>query len=114
MARQTVTQYFDDLDETALDESEVNIINFSFEGNNYVIDLSEENATTFREMMKPWMKAATLKKPKTKQRRQSADAAMVAARRERLRKIREWAWEQGMEVASRGQIAAHVIAAYEQ
>lgn len=42
MARREVTQFFDDLDNTPLTADEVNVVEFSYKGSTYVLDLSEE------------------------------------------------------------------------
>lgn len=59
MARREITQFFDDLDNSPLEESEVHVISFSFDGEDFIIDLSEENAEKFREAIRPYMDKAT-------------------------------------------------------
>ena len=103
MARREITQYFDDLDNSPLKDNEVNIIRFSIDGNNYVIDLSEDNAAEFR---------AAPTQQKSSGSRQSGPSA--AAKRERSRAIREWARANDHDVSDRGKIPASVIEAYDK
>lgn len=53
MARREITQYFDDIDGTPLTDDQVNTVRFSVDGSDYVIDLSEDNATRFLELLAP-------------------------------------------------------------
>lgn len=113
MARREITQYFDDLDNSPLEDSEVNIINFSVDGNHYVLDLSEKNAAAFRAALEPWIAAAQVA-PAPQKSPARASSATTAAQRERSRAIREWARENGIDVSDRGKIAASVLDAYEK
>ena len=57
MAQQFQVQYIDDLDGTDLG-TEANSISFAFDGKEYTIDLSDENAEKFREVMAPYVEIA--------------------------------------------------------
>ena len=104
MARREITQYFDDLDNSPLEDSEVNIINFSVDGSHYVLDLSEKNAAAFRAALEPWIAAAQVAPaPQKAPARQTR--ASSAAQRERSRAIREWARENGFKVKG----FAHIV-----
>lgn len=108
MARREVTHFFDDLDNTQLTEDSVHILHFSVNGVDYVLDLSEDNADGFRRLLEPYIAAARTVK------------STRAARRERVstrndsRAIRQWAQEQGMQIADRGKIPHQVIEAYDR
>ena len=52
MARREITQFFDDLDNTPLNEDEVNVVDFSVNGIDYTLDLSAKNSKAFDE---PWL-----------------------------------------------------------
>lgn len=54
MAQQTVIHLIDDVDETPAAES----IRFELDRVAYEIDLSQANATLFREQLAPWVSAA--------------------------------------------------------
>ncbi len=110
MARREITQYFDDLDNSPLEDSEVNIINFSVDRNHYVLDLSEKNAAAFRAALEPWIAAAQV----TPAPQKSPTRVSSAAQREKSRAIREWARENGFQVSDRGKISASVLDAYEK
>ncbi|WP_312978985.1 Lsr2 family protein [Corynebacterium sp.] len=111
MARREVTQFFDDLDNTSLTADEVNVVEFSYKGSTYVLDLSEENAQKFADTIEPYIAAGT-KVTRTRGRgRPSSNAGKSDSGRNR--RIREWARNNGLSVSSRGQIAREVIDAYE-
>lgn len=99
MARQQIIQYFDDLDDSPLQEDEVKIIRFSVEGTDYVLDLSEDNARAFHEALEPFVAAA---REDTKDVLEKTDPA----------DIRKWAQNKGMDVANRGKIPQQVLQAY--
>lgn len=112
MARREITQYYDDLDNTPLEDEEVNIIRFSVDGNHYVIDLSEKNAADFRAALEPWIAAAqTAPAPTGTQRGSSRQSASSA---KRSRAIREWARQEGHDVSDRGKIPARITDLYNQ
>lgn len=114
MARREITQFFDDLDNTPLDATEVNIVEFSYAGSNYVMDLSEENALKFAITLEPYLKIAT-KVAKTRATRgRSAGAAVSKSDPARNRRIREWARKNGYTVSARGQISHETITSYEE
>lgn len=58
MARRTITQYFDDLTGDPLPDDQINSINFSMDGTEYVIDLSDDNAAEFRALMDLYIEVA--------------------------------------------------------
>lgn len=110
MAQHYKIQYIDDLDGTELG-TEANSISFAFEGKEYSIDLSDENAERFREVMEPYMKVATRvsggrAKPARKAQSKSSSGGTKA--------IRDWARENGYTVSDRGRIPADVVEAYTQ
>ncbi|MGW4843214.1 histone-like nucleoid-structuring protein Lsr2 [Nocardia brasiliensis] len=108
MARKVTVELVDDFDgESTAEET----VRFGIGGVDYEIDLSAENADKLRAALTPWIEAArrvgrapraTEGKP-----RSVRDRAQTAA-------IREWARQNGVEVSSRGRIAAEVVAAYEK
>lgn len=110
MARKEITKFFDDIDGTELGESEINIVQFSLDGKNYVIDLSESNATKFRETLAPYIEVARKQVASRGGQRRSPGNNNT---RGRTRKIREWAKDQGMNVASRGQLSTEIVEAYD-
>ncbi|KAB1503208.1 Lsr2 family protein [Corynebacterium sp. 320] len=106
MARREITQFFDDLDNSPLSESEVKVVEFSFRGNDYIIDLSEENAETFANALQPYIQVAR-KKPATRGR------ATNRNKPQRNREIRAWAVANGIQVPARGRLSADIVARYD-
>lgn len=111
MARREITQFFDDLDNTPLNADEVNVVEFSYKGSTYVLDLSEANAQKFADTVEPYIAAGT-KVTRIRGRGRGAGATGKSDSG-RNRRIREWARNNGYSVSSRGQIARDVIDAYE-
>ncbi|WP_151530406.1 MULTISPECIES: Lsr2 family protein [Corynebacterium] len=109
MARREVTQYFDDLDQTPLEEDAVHIVHFAVEGREYVLDLSAENAAKFRQDMQPYMTAGRAVSTAGRGRRK---AAAATGRNNQSREIRKWAQDNGYKVAARGKIPQEVYDAY--
>ncbi|MEH6234739.1 Lsr2 family protein [Corynebacterium pseudotuberculosis] len=102
MARREITQFFDDIDNTPLDESEVRVISFSFDGEDFTIDLSEENAEKFREAIRPYTeKASRTMRQRTPVGHDPKD-------------VRQWAKSKKIDIAARGKIPQEVIDAYVQ
>lgn len=105
MAQHIQTRYIDDLDGTDLGES-ANTLSFAFDDKNYSIDLSDENAETFRQAIAPYIEAGrrvTGTRAKTTRAR-SAGGNTTA--------VREWARANGYEISDRGRIPAHIRDAY--
>lgn len=107
MARREITQYFDDIDDSPLTEEEVNVVRFSIDGSHYMLDLSEKNATEFRDLLSDYIKVAR-PVPTTGKRA----AAGSRSKRSRSREIRIWAIKEGYKVADRGTIPGHIVEAY--
>ena len=109
MAQQFQVQYIDDLDGSDLG-SVANTISFAFEGREYSIDLSDENAAKFREVMAPYVDnghrvTGTKAKPARKASAGRSTSGDTKA-------IREWARNNGYEVSDRGRIPADIMDAY--
>lgn len=102
MARREVIQFFDDLDNTPLSATEVKVIKFSIDGNNYIIDLSEQNAAKFEKALQPFLAVARKDTATPKKTTHSPDPKLVRA----------WAQSQGIEVAARGKLSNEVIDKY--
>ncbi|AGS35909.1 Lsr2-like protein [Corynebacterium maris DSM 45190] len=101
MARREITQYFDDLDGSALTEEELNVVRFSLDGTDYVLDLSEDNAREFRELLARYLEVAREETANVLEKADPAD-------------IRQWAQSKGMDVANRGKIPHSIMKAYQE
>ena len=114
MARREVTQFFDDLDGTALSADDVNVVEFSYAGSDYTLDLSEDNALKFAIDLEPYLKVATKVAKTRSTRSRSTGAAAPKSDPNRNKRIREWARDNGHTVSARGQISHEIISAYEK
>ncbi|MEJ5920265.1 MULTISPECIES: histone-like nucleoid-structuring protein Lsr2 [unclassified Corynebacterium] len=115
MARKEVIQYIDDIDGTQLSADNLRVVRFSVNNQNYVMDLSVENAEKFTETMKPYIDAASIDEDANvaRNRRTTAGAASRRAR-ERNHMIRKWARENGYQVADRGALPKNIIDAFDK
>ena len=89
-------------------------IEFTFDGKNYVIDLSEQHADEFNKALAPYIEHArrARRAPARKRKsRSSSEAARI--KRQKNAEIRAWALENGVTVSKRGQLGQDTIAAYE-
>jgi hypothetical protein len=110
MARQVITTLIDDLDGKKADRT----VEFSLDGTNYTIDLSEANAGKLRKALDPYINAGTrLGRASTGRipARRSVPARTAGSRDEN-RLIREWAVANGHQISERGRIPQSVTDAY--
>ena len=107
MARRNITQDFDDLDDQPLSESELHVVHFSLDGTDYVLDLCDQNAAKVRDAFRPFIDAGRKAESSRKRRSSSTNRDPNLNR-----KIREWARENGEDVADRGRIPQELIDAY--
>jgi hypothetical protein len=113
MAQKVTTHLVDDLTGDTIDEGKGRTVSFSFDGNHYEIDLSDDNADALREAFSDYVAAA--RKVSGRQNRTSGSGSSTAKRdnSDELAKIREWANANGHEVSSRGRISQAVRDAYD-
>ncbi|MBF4554352.1 histone-like nucleoid-structuring protein Lsr2 [Corynebacterium suicordis] len=107
MARREVTQFFDDLDNSPLSDDEVNVVEFSVNGVDYTMELSEKNLQKFQAAVEPYIAVA---------RRNSRPAARKSGQNNsnRNKRIRAWAEQKGLDVSKRGRISAEIVEQYNQ
>lgn len=114
MARKIIHQLVDDVDGTVLEVGAGETVLFSVDGAAYEIDLSEQNASAFREALAPYITAA---RSARSARSGSSSTSRPAARRRRgqrdLGAVRAWAKQNGHDVAERGRVPASVIDAFD-
>src|SRR3954452_9307335 len=105
MAQQMVLVLTDDLDGSEAAET----MSYSWDGNNYVIDLNEAHAAEFRSAVEPFLKAS-----RKAGRTQPRKAASASASKGELSPgaVRAWAREQGLEVNERGRIQSSILEQY--
>jgi hypothetical protein len=113
MAQKVIVELVDDLDGTASDD--ISTVSFSLDGADYEIDLSESNAEDLRGILAEFVAAARRTGGRIKRSSGSTKSpARPAADREQTKAIREWARNNGFELADRGRIPANVLTAYEE
>ncbi len=102
MAQRVSIVLEDDIDGGSADTT----VHFAFEGTSYEIDLSDQNASDFRNQMSKWITAGR----KVSARRSSRKARPTGPS---TAEIREWAIKKGHKVSDRGRISAEVRAAFD-
>lgn len=101
MAKETII--IDDIDGS----KEAKSYSFALEGDNYTIDLSNDNYAKLKDALAPFIKAGE----KVTGRATRSDSGIRSSKAE-LKAIREWAAENGHEVNPRGRIPQAVQDAY--
>ncbi len=110
MAQQTTVRFVNDLDGSEASGT----FDFSLDGRNYQIDLSDENAAKLRDALAPFIDAARRSGGRGRAARQPAAAEKPArSSREETAAVRQWARENGHQVSERGRIPKSVIEAYQ-
>lgn len=113
MARKEIIQYIDDLDGTPLNEDDVKVVRFGYQGRNYYLDLSADNAAKFDEVLRPYVEKAHADDSAPAARTRRGTNPNSTKQRERNRIIRKWAKDRGMDVADRGALPKTIIDEYE-
>ena len=110
MARQVITTLIDDLDGKKADRT----VEFSLDGVNYTIDLSEANAGKLRKALDPFIAAGTRvgRSPARAGRQVTSGSPRTAGSRDENKAIREWASRNGHQISERGRIPQSVSDAY--
>jgi nucleoid-associated protein Lsr2 len=112
MAQKVTVQLVDDLDGTPSED--ISTISFALDGASYQIDLTDDNAERLRDTLADYVNAARRTGGRIKR---SAAAATpsprTAANREQTKTIREWARNNGFDLAERGRIPANVLQAFD-
>jgi hypothetical protein len=113
MAQQTTVRFIDDLDGSDASGT----FDFSLEGRNYQIDLSDDNAAKLRDALAPYIDVARKAGGRGGRRRTQQQTAVAEkparSKREDTTTIRGWAREHGHKVSDRGRIPKSVIEAYQ-
>jgi hypothetical protein len=112
MAQQTTVRFIDDLDGSDASGT----FDFSIDGRQYQIDLSDENAAKLRDALAPYIGAARKAGGRGRGRapRQTAVAEKsTRSNRDETAAIREWARANGHKVNDRGRLSKSVMEAYQ-
>lgn len=110
MAQKVLVQLVDDLDGTS--SHDVTTVLFGLDGVTYEIDLSDTNAERLRESLSEYVDSARRVGGRVK--RGTRPGGSKAAAASEAGQVREWAQENGFELAGRGRIPSHVVEAYKQ
>jgi hypothetical protein len=129
VAERIVVQLVDDINGAEITDDSGERINFSVRGVDYQIDLSAANVAKFEKALAPYLDAATrvggrrartqkVTEPSTRaaksgtSRGRGKRAGKGASSKEQLAAIREWAQQNGYDVAARGRIKSEIVEAY--
>ena len=109
MARQTIVQLIDDLDQGKADET----VSFALDGVQYEIDLSAKNAAKMRDAFANYVANGRRAGRATTVRSSSGRRGRGArGDREQTQAIREWARRNGYKVGEKGRIPGNILEAY--
>lgn len=111
--RQATINFIDDIDGSAAAET----VHFMLHGVEYEIDLNEEHAGELREVFREHILKGRRVGGRVIRHQLGNDAPATmttAASRDRARRVREWATENGIPVSPRGRLSVELLAQYEQ
>jgi hypothetical protein len=111
MAQQTTVRFIDDLDGSDASGT----FDFSLDGRQYQVDLSDDNAAKLRDALAPFIDVARKTGGRRRgraQRQTSMTTTPATSNREDTAAIREWARAHGHKVSDRGRISKSVMEAY--
>lgn len=111
MAEKIVRILIDDISGEEIEAGEGQRVTFGFEGTTYQLDLSNENLQELEDALTPYIEAGARVSSGTKPRQRAKSGSGRSS--EELQAIRDWANENGYDVAPRGRIKREVIEAYE-
>lgn len=91
----------------------VETVTFGLDGVSYEIDLSEDNASEFREAIAAWVGHARRVGGRSTSSRRRSTGTKPARAESDTASVREWARQSGYQVSDRGRISAEVREAYD-
>lgn len=109
MAQKVLVQMVDDLDGTSSDD--VSTVSFGLDGVEYEVDLSDPNAENLRKALEDYVAVA---RRTGGRKRRGVSPGSGSTDKGEAGLVREWALENGYELAARGRIPGHVVAAYKE
>lgn len=108
MVQRVQIQLIDDLNGEEADET----IRFGLDGTEYEIDLTTENASTFRSVVSEYTQKA--RKASGGRARRRAQRETLSSKREDVQRIRKWAQDNGHNPSARGRISQSIVDAYNE
>jgi hypothetical protein len=112
MAQKVTVELVDDLDGTASDD--ITTVSFGLDGVSYEIDLNEDNAGNLRDALADVIAAGRRVGGRVKRGTSPHPGVRPAVDREQTKAIRDWARQNGFDLAERGRIPANVVEAFEE
>ncbi|MDV7990490.1 Lsr2 family protein [Rhodococcus sp. IEGM 1374] len=114
MARKTIVQLIDDIDETVIGDGEGESVEFSLNGATFKLDLTNEHVEELHEQLAYWIEhAERVSGPgKRKTRGPGKKAAATDTPQVSPGAVRTWAADNDIELSSRGRIPAAVVEQY--
>jgi hypothetical protein len=111
MAKRTIELLVSDLSGDELEAGKGRTVNFSYDGTDYTIDLTDKEAAGFDKAVAMYIEHAT----KSGGRRATGTRKPSGSGRSKdeLAEIRSWLREQGHDVPDRGRVKAELIEAYD-
>jgi hypothetical protein len=108
LAQRVQVRLVDDLNGEEAQET----VRFGFEGAEYEIDLTAENAEKLRSVLSEYVEKG--RKASGGKRGQGASKSTSRNKREDTQQIRQWAQENGYNPSSRGRINQSIVDAYNE
>ena len=111
MARRAVVELVDDIDGTVFGDAGESIA-YAVDGVEYEIDLKDEHAKEFRDALDYCIAHSRRLGGRKRRSDRVTDPGGSTSMTGEVKKIREWATENGYEMPSRGRIRADVVHAF--
>lgn len=108
MAQKTVVELVDDLDGGRADET----VAFALDGEEFLIDLSHDNATKLRDALAEYVGHA--RRAGGRKQRSPGFAGRAAQSSFDTQAVREWARSQGEDVAERGRLSQALLTRFQE
>lgn len=115
MARRVLTILSSDLSGEEIEDGQGGTVNFSLDGTQYEIDLTNKEADELRKALKKYTDVARRQasRPRTTSSGSTRRSGGSGRSSEELQAIRDWANSNGYDVSSRGRIKQEIIDAYD-
>ena len=114
VAHRTVVQLTDDLDGKSIPDGKGGTVRFGLDRQDYEIDLSDKNAKSLREALRPYLEVARRAGAATRASRGRGRSADGRSRGYDAKAVRAWAASQGIEVSQRGRVPADLVAKFQE
>lgn len=110
MAKIETIEFVDDFTGKVIDPEDLNRIKFSIDGKDYLLEVSSDTAEKFYRAVEKWVACAQPASPRTRGKKYPKRMA----RSRELKHVREWAAENGYDVAPTGRVPNHILDAYDE